>query len=216
MVRAQSRRVFLVGSMAMGATLLAGQAGAQALGGSAARNNISAFRLVDWQDNFDNLKGGVIIADTGTRFVQFWSEDESIYKIYPSSVPLSEDLTRLGYTEVIRNVEGPSWTPTPAMRLRNPEWPVFVPPGPDNPLGTHALYLSGEYYRIHGTHDTRKIRAIAFDCNACYRVNILRTNLSLSSRSLLPRGVEDAQRGVSASYAIPLPARSGGGRRTAV
>ena len=71
-------------------------------------------------------------------------------------MPLSDDLTRLGYTEVICKVEGPSWTPTPAMRLRNPEWPAFVPPGPDNPLGTHALYLTWEYNRIHGTHDTRK------------------------------------------------------------
>jgi len=43
---------------------------------------------------------------------------------------------------VIRKVEGPSWAPTPAMRERNPEWPARIGPGPDNPLGTHALYLS--------------------------------------------------------------------------
>ena len=78
-------------------------------------------------------------------------------KRYPSSIPVSEDLTRRGRTEVIRKVEGPSWSPTPEMKERNPEWPDFVPPGPDNPLGTHALYLSWQYYRIHGTHDTRKI-----------------------------------------------------------
>jgi lipoprotein-anchoring transpeptidase ErfK/SrfK len=42
------------------------------------------------------------------------------------------------------------------MLERNPEWPEFVGPGADNPLGTHALYLSWTYYRIHGTHDTRK------------------------------------------------------------
>ena len=28
---------------------------------------------------------------------------------------------------------------------------------PTNPLGTRALYLSWQYYRIHGTQDTRKI-----------------------------------------------------------
>ena len=28
---------------------------------------------------------------------------------------------------------------------------------PDNPLGTHGLYLGWHYYRNHGTHDTRKI-----------------------------------------------------------
>lgn len=173
MAQTHSRRIILLGSMAAGAAMVAGQAGAQALGESIVRNNISAFKLVDWRDHFDSLKGGVIIADTSARVVQFWSEDESIYKIYPSSVPLSDDLTRLGHTEVIRKVEGPSWTPTPAMRLRNPEWPAFVPPGPDNPLGTHALYLSWQYYRIHGTHDTRKIgRKSSNGCIGLYTENI--------------------------------------------
>ncbi|MGY9011038.1 MAG: L,D-transpeptidase, partial [Rhodobacterales bacterium] len=52
----------------------------------------------------------------------------------------------------------PSWAPTPSMRELNPEWPAYVPGGdPINPLGTRALYLSWQYYRIHGTHDTRKI-----------------------------------------------------------
>lgn len=169
----QNRRAFVLGSLAAAAGLAAGQAGAQEAGGGSVRNNISAFRLVDWRDHFDSLAGGVIIANTTARVVQFWSEDESVYKIYPSSVPLSDDLTRLGYTEVIRKVVGPSWSPTPEMRKRNPEWPAFVPPGPENPLGTHALYLSWQYYRIHGTNDTRKIgRKSSNGCIGLYNENI--------------------------------------------
>jgi hypothetical protein len=38
------------------------------------------------------------------------------------------------------------------MRREKPELPEFVPPGPDNPLGTHALYLGWPEYLIHGTH----------------------------------------------------------------
>jgi lipoprotein-anchoring transpeptidase ErfK/SrfK len=121
------------------------------------RRNISAFRAEQWQDHFDSLKNGAILADTNSRMVQFWSEDQSVYKLYPSSVPLTDQLTRRGYTSVIRKVKGPSWAPTPNMKKRNPEWPDFVGPGPDNPLGTHALYLSWQYYRVHGTNDTRKI-----------------------------------------------------------
>ena len=34
---------------------------------------------------------------------------------------------------------------------------TYLPPGPDNPLGTHARYLTWPAYLIHGTHDTRKI-----------------------------------------------------------
>ena len=59
------------------------------------------------------------------------------------------------------------------MLESNPEWPEFVPPGPDNPLGTHALYLSWQYYRIHGTHDTRKIgRRSSNGCIGLYNEHI--------------------------------------------
>lgn len=115
---------------------------------SAVRRNISSFSVDLWQDHFDNLQHGAILCDIDSRAVQYWSEDESVYKLYPSSVPASEELTRRGYTEVIRKVEGPSWRPTPSMKERNPEWPDYWPPGPDNPLGTHALYLSWQYYRV--------------------------------------------------------------------
>ncbi|MFD1913589.1 L,D-transpeptidase [Halodurantibacterium flavum] len=121
------------------------------------QRNISSFRTLDWRPYFDNLRNGAVLVDLDSRALHYWSEDQSVYRLFPTSVPVSEDLTRRGRTEVIRKVEGPSWAPTPAMKQRNPEWPDFVGPGPDNPLGTHALYLSWQYYRIHGTHDTRKI-----------------------------------------------------------
>ena len=119
--------------------------------------NVSSFRTLDWRPYFSNLNGGAILVDIQSRALHFWNQDQSIYKLYPTSVPLTADLTRKGRTTVTRKVEGPSWRPTPSMLERNPEWPAFVGPGPDNPLGTHALYLSWTYYRIHGTHDTRKI-----------------------------------------------------------
>lgn len=118
--------------------------------------NVSSFRSLEWQPYFSNLKKGAILVDIDSRALHMWTEDGG-YKLYPSSVPLSEDLTRRGRTSIIRKVDGPTWSPTPAMKKRNPEWPPFVPAGPNNPLGTHALYLSWTYYRIHGTHDTRKI-----------------------------------------------------------
>jgi len=121
------------------------------------RRNISSFRSLDWRPYFSSLRKGAILVDIDSRALHYWSEDGETYKLYPSSVPLTEDLTRRGRTTVTRKVEGPSWRPTPSMKKRNPEWPDYIGPGPDNPLGTHALYLSWTYYRIHGTHDTRKI-----------------------------------------------------------
>lgn len=135
--------------------------------------NISSFRSLDWRPYFSSLRGGAILVDVTSRALHFWSADGETYKLFPSSVPLTEDLTRLGRTSIVRKVVGPSWRPTPAMQKRNPEWPAYVGPGPDNPLGTHALYLGWKYYRIHGTHDTRKIgRRSSNGCIGLYNEHI--------------------------------------------
>ncbi|SFJ59430.1 L,D-transpeptidase [Celeribacter neptunius] len=172
-----SRRAFVAGATALLSTPAQGQTeGTTEIEGdisTVVRRNISSFRSLSWQPYFNSLRNGAILVDTTSRALHYWSEDEAIYKLYPTSVPLTEDLTRRGRTEVIRKVEGPSWAPTPAMKVRNPEWPDFVGPGPNNPLGTHALYLSWKYYRIHGTHDTRKIgRRSSNGCIGLYNEHI--------------------------------------------
>jgi L,D-transpeptidase ErfK/SrfK len=138
------------------------------------RNNISSFRILQWQDYFADTRKGAILVDVTSRALHYWSEDQSIYRLFPTSVPISEDLTRRGNTTVVQKVVNPSWRPTPAMKERNPEWPDVVEGGaPDNPLGTRALYLGWTYYRIHGTHDTRKIgRKSSNGCIGLYNENI--------------------------------------------
>ncbi len=137
------------------------------------RRNASSFRTLDWRPYFDNLTNGAILCDIQSRALHFWSADASVYKLYPTSVPQTDELTRRGRTEVIRKVEGPSWAPTPEMKERNPDWPDFIGPGPENPLGTHALYLSWQFYRIHGTQDTRKIgRRSSNGCIGLYNEHI--------------------------------------------
>lgn len=118
---------------------------------------VSNFSRQDWRDHFPNLRKGAVLVEVRYKTLHYWSEDGHDYRVYPTSTPMSSDLTRLGRTSIVGKKEAPSWRPTPAMLERNPEWPAFMPPGPDNPLGTHALYLTWQYYRIHGTHDDRKI-----------------------------------------------------------
>lgn len=177
-----NRRHFIVGTAALatGAAALpsaAMEGSTEVLPGasSSVRHNASSFRMLDWQDYFDNTRNGAILADLTSRALHFWSEDQSIYRLYPTSVPLSEDLTRRGKTEVIQKVENPTWRPTAAMKARHPEWPDVVPGGaPDNPLGVRALYLGWPAYRIHGTHDTRKIgRRSSNGCVGLYNEHIL-------------------------------------------
>ncbi len=139
------------------------------------RRNISSFRALQWQPYFPTLKNGAILVDITSRALHFWNEEQTIYKLYPSSVPLSEDLTRRGRTEVIQKVVNPPWRRTKGEAERFPDWPEFVPGGdPMNPLGVRALYLGWPSYRIHGTQDTRKIgRRSSNGCIGLYNEHIL-------------------------------------------
>lgn len=172
------RSLLAAGAAGLGALVLpaAAQEGTtefEGRAGETVRRNMSGFRALHWQAHFADLRNGAILVDIDSRAVHFWDESGSVYKLYPSSVPLSEDLTRRGRSEVVFKDPNPSWRPTPAMKLRNPDWPDFVPPGPDNPLGTRALRLSWQYYRIHGTHDTRKIgRRSSNGCIGLYNEHI--------------------------------------------
>ena len=173
-----TRRAFLTGSAAVLATPALAQTNdlpgfAERDQTESVRRNISSFRTLDWRPYFENTKNGAILVDIDSRAVHFWNEDQTEYKLYPSSVPLTDELTRRGRTTITRKVDGPSWRPTPSMLKRNPEWPKFIGPGPENPLGSHALYLSWTYYRIHGTHDTRKIgRKSSNGCIGLYNEHI--------------------------------------------
>ncbi len=64
--------------------------------------------------------------------------------------------TPLGKTEVAQKHVSPPWTvPASIRRERAAEGdplPAVVPPGPDNPLGTHALRLGWSSILIHGTN----------------------------------------------------------------
>jgi L,D-transpeptidase ErfK/SrfK len=179
-IESPNRRMLIAGAAAFAGAAAAAPALAQVQDGTTlyeapkdVRNNISSFRMLDWKPYFTSTKGGAILVDTQSRALHFWSSDQSVYKLYPTSVPLSDDLKRTGQTEIIKKVVGPDWRPTPAMKLRNPDWPDYIPAGPESPLGTHAMWLTWPAYRIHGTHDTRKIgRRSSNGCIGLYNEHI--------------------------------------------
>ncbi len=177
------RRAFLAGSAAMLATPTLAQNFDSVNSGSTTqgerdltetvRRNISSFRTLDWQPYFSSLNRGAILVDIDSRALHYWAEGGDFYRLYPTSVPLTEELTRKGRTKVTLKDPEPDWRPTPSMLKRNPDWPDYIPPGPDNPLGTRSLHLSWTYYRIHGTHDTRKIgRQSSNGCIGLYNEHI--------------------------------------------
>jgi L,D-transpeptidase ErfK/SrfK len=64
--------------------------------------------------------------------------------------------TPVGVTRIARKAVDPAWYPPDSIRKRRADegeiLPAVVPPGPDNPLGSRALYLGLPGYLIHGTN----------------------------------------------------------------
>ena len=125
--------------------------------GQAARHNTASFRAHHWQDHFPNLQKGAILCDLESCALHFWSEDERTNLVFPSSVPRTEDLTQTGLTQIVLKRRNPTWIPTPNMRALDPTLPASIGPGPENPMGSRALNLGWQYYRIHGIDDIAKI-----------------------------------------------------------
>jgi L,D-transpeptidase ErfK/SrfK len=71
---------------------------------------------------------------------------------YPVGVSVEAGETPLGVLTVIQKSIDPTWHPTRAIRSEDPSLPAAVPPGEDNPLGSHALRLSNPTILIHGTN----------------------------------------------------------------
>ncbi len=121
-----------------------------------------------WSDHFENVAQGAVLINIDARWLVYWPPGGGRYEAFPIAVPLNRDLTRTGMTRIVRRRENPDWRPTPSMRERMPELPEYIGPGPGNPLGERALYLSWTYYAIHGTNDPRSIGTRA--TSGCFRM----------------------------------------------
>lgn len=75
---------------------------------------------------------------------------------YPIGIGREGYNTPLGVTKTTMRLEDPAWYPPRSMREeaaeRGEPAPAVVPPGPDNPLGRHAILLDIPGYLIHGTN----------------------------------------------------------------
>jgi len=107
---------------------------------------------------------GTIVVDTQSKFLYFVEPNHKAIR-YGVAVG-SEAAGWTGTAMVGRKAEWPHWMPPADMLER---WPHLKPTadagglngGPDNPLGSRALYLyqnnKDTLYRIHGTNEPDKI-----------------------------------------------------------
>lgn len=86
--------------------------------------------------------------------------------------------TPLGRTQVARKHAAPAWTVPASIRrehaAKGDPLPAVVPPGPDNPLGTHALRLGWPSILIHGTNKPAGIgMRVSHGCMQLYPEDIV-------------------------------------------
>lgn len=122
----------------------------------------------------DVKQTGIVINLAEMRMYDFVSDPENP-KTYPLGIGRDGLNTPLGVTKITRKKDGPSWRPTPRMKREDPTLPDVVPPGEENPLGTHALYLGWPAYLIHGTHKPLGVgRRVSSGCIRMYPEDILK------------------------------------------
>ena len=99
-------------------------------------------------------KAGTIVIDTNNRFLYLVLGDGKARR-YGVGVG-KPGFEWAGTHKITRKSEWPSWTPPKEMISREAAkghyLPAFMEGGPENPLGSRAMYLGSTLYRIHGTN----------------------------------------------------------------
>ncbi len=106
---------------------------------------------------------GTIVVDTSSRYLYLVTGNGKARR-YGVGVG-RPGFQWAGNHTVTRKAEWPDWTPPPAMLKRKPDLPRHMNGGPDNPLGSRALYIGSTEYRIHGTNEPWTIgQAVSSGC----------------------------------------------------
>ncbi len=102
--------------------------------------------------NLNDAEPEGIIINLADMRLYFFKNPGDAPKSFPIGIGRDGLGTPTGATEIVRKKSDPSWHPTDRMRREDPELPEVVAAGPDNPLGTRAMYLGWPEYLIHGTN----------------------------------------------------------------
>jgi L,D-transpeptidase ErfK/SrfK len=106
----------------------------------------------------DAPRRGIVLNIPEYRLYYF-PEDGGRVITHPISIGREGWNTPYGSTTVVRKTHLPTWYPPESVREEHAAagdpLPAVVPPGPDNPLGEHAIYLGIPGYLIHGTNKPR-------------------------------------------------------------
>ena len=121
----------------------------------------------------DTLRKGIVINLAAMRLFYFNGDGKILaVSTYPVGVGTTERPTPRGKMYIERKKFRPTWYVPASIaedhKKKGDPLPAKVPPGPQNPLGDHALYLSRTGYLVHGTNKPASIGLRA--TNGCIRL----------------------------------------------
>jgi L,D-transpeptidase ErfK/SrfK len=115
-----------------------------------------------------------IVVNLGKMRMYYFKDPGEAPLTYAIGIGREGLATPTGDTTIIRKTAGPAWYPTERMRKEKPYLPTAVPPGPSNPLGTHAMYLGWPTFLIHGSNKPWGIgRRVSSGCMRMYPEDIV-------------------------------------------
>jgi L,D-transpeptidase ErfK/SrfK len=121
----------------------------------------------------DAPRVGIVINVAAMRLFRYQGGGNSLSVLtFPVGIGTRERPTPTGKMKVMRKEMHPIWHVPPSIlkehREKGDPLPPLVLPGPQNPLGESALYLSKPHYLIHGTNKPASIGLEA--TNGCMRL----------------------------------------------
>ena len=128
----------------------------------------------------DTPKKGIVINLAAMRLFYFKGKGNLLtVSTYPVGIGTTERPTPMGKMYVRRKKIRPTWYVPASIaedhRKKGDPLPAKVPPGPLNPLGEFALYLSKSGYLVHGTNKPASIGLRAtYGCIRLYPEDIKR------------------------------------------
>jgi len=119
-------------------------------------------------------RSGIVINLSEMRLYYLFAQGKSkVVETHPIGIGDEGTDTPVGTFKVIQKIVNPVWHVPESIRKEKPELPKAVPPGPENPLGSHALRLSLGSILIHGTNKPFGVgRKVSHGCIRLYPEDI--------------------------------------------
>lgn len=118
-------------------------------------------------------RNGIVVNIAEMRLFVFSHDRPDIVTTFPIGIGDQGKETPVGTFTVIEKIRNPAWYVPESIRKEQPDLPAVVPPGPDNPMGSHALRLSKRNVLIHGTNRPWGIGArVSHGCIRLYQEDI--------------------------------------------